>query len=183
MSIFALWIGVCIFQSEYTHAFSRGTKSKKSKVSISVGARYWMHYNRVTVFSTPPESVLGEVQLNYWINGGSLGFQLSGATAVSMTLGTYFGAGIRLQALSFQSGKSAIISGLSLILFADAVLYNVAQPVSPETYIPSGFLFRYGASVNWGIGSGKVFLDTSMAVSVFQNNFFIGPYVGLGVKF
>jgi hypothetical protein len=185
-TLFALWICVLAVQSSDAHAngFSRSSRSKRSAVSFTLGVRYWVHYNRITVASTPPESVLAEAQLNYWISGGSFGFQLSGATAISLTQATYFGLGVRLKALNIQSGKAVVVGGFSLILFADGLLFNVAAPVAPQSYEPSGFLIRYGASINWLFGgSGKFYLDTTMAVSNFQDNFFIGPYVGIGVKF
>jgi hypothetical protein len=184
MSIFALWMGALAFHSSSAHAesFSRKTKSKALSTSITLGVRYWIHYNRVTNISTPPESLLGEAQLNFWLKG-ILGIQLFGSTAVSMTPGTYFGAGVRLQAISITSGKAAVVSGFSLMLLADVALFNVAQPIPPQTYEPSGVMIRYGASVNWFLGKGKFFLDTTMSVSTFQGNFFIGPFFGLGMKF
>ena len=157
-------------------------KGKSVSASVELGLRYFIHYNRVVNISTPPESALAELQLNVWFKD-AIALSLSGSTAVALSTATYIGAGIKLQILNLQSSKPMLISGIALVLGADAVFFSLPAPIAPQVYPASGILVRYGGSAHWSLGSGKFFLDTSMTVSTFNNNFFIGPFVGLGVRF
>jgi hypothetical protein len=183
-----LWCLVLCFaicgSSGDAHAFTYSKKNKKRtwNTSIGVGVRYFTHYNRERVLSTPPETAMGELQLTASFRQviAIYGFVSTGvAKADSFMLG----AGLKLPFLTLNSGRKGVVGGLNLFLLADGGMYSLQEPVFPEDYISSGFLFRYGAGAGWNFGATKLYLDTTLMVTDMNDNFFIAPYIGIGLGF
>lgn len=162
-----------------------GRRSKKNwSVGIQLGARYFTHYNRETVLSTPPEMLLGEFYFTVRHNKSLISFNLIGSTSISKGKGSMFGAGFKLPFLTLGAQRNkSVIGAISLQLAADLLFYSIAAPTPPRTYSTSGVNFRYGGTILWFFGSGRFYLDTTMMVTRFNDNFFIGPYMGIGFSF
>jgi hypothetical protein len=166
------------------HAFTYSKRLKKREwyVSAGIGARYFTHYNRIRKLSTPPESISGEFQFVASFRRAIAMYGYA-ATSVAKSDALMVGGGLKLPFLTLSSSKGALVGGVNLFLVADGGYYSLQAPVAPEAYEPTGFMFRYGGGVGWNIGNSRLYIDSSMMVTDMNDNFFIAPYVGVGMNF
>jgi|GEM_PF-6139240 len=150
-------------------------------VSVEAGLRYETHYNRETMITTVPGTILGEIQMTFW-NRNNYGIYVTAGKSVAQADTTIIGGGLKLPFLTL-SGSSGGVSGISMMLVADLVQYTTADPVLPQIYDPSQLTVRYGGAIHWRFGKTGLFLDTTMMVHSVSDNFFIAPLVGLGFHF
>jgi hypothetical protein len=105
------------------------------------------------------------------------------STGVAKSDAFLVGGGLKLPFLSTSSSRKSLIGGINMFLVADAGYFSLQEPVPPEDYPNTGFLFRYGGGMGWNIGGSRFYLDTTMMVTDVEGNFFIAPYVGVGFNF
>jgi hypothetical protein len=157
-------------------------KKKKWRLSVEGGVSGFTHYNRATNLSTPPESLLAELRVVAWYKS-SFAFYGFAGTKVLYSSMTAAGAGVKYPFLAMQGPSFSMITGISMNLHLDGYWYSARQQVAPESFEPSGIGYRFGGSIDWGIGKKGLFLDTTMMASKVSGNFFLMPFVGLGYQF
>src|SRR4051812_27229598 len=64
-------------------AWAGGRRSSDMKFGVEMGTRMMFHYNQLRVISTPPESTLGEIQLQAWYKNRLIVY-VSYAQSISM---------------------------------------------------------------------------------------------------
>ncbi|MBI2711872.1 MAG: hypothetical protein HYX41_03255 [Bdellovibrio sp.] len=178
-----------VLPSEAQAARSFLLANKKGKralgFSIDVGASYNFNYSRFRSILTSPNFLLAEGHLTIWYKN-SIG--IYGVFGVSMEpfgqIPMIYGGGLKLPLVNLVGSKTGLINGISIRLLADYIFFTFPASTDPTSiYLTSGAVVRYGGSIEWGLFHSSLFLDTTVLITRYSEQLFLGPYVGLGFQF
>jgi hypothetical protein len=158
--------------------------SSQWKFVLGAGTRYWSHYNRQRVTSTPEASILGEASVSVWYKR-AVGIRLAFAKNIAQSSAQIISGGLDLPLLvMFQKGTGGpLLNSFIFALTGDFAMYSIAPPEVADAWETSGVIPRYGAKVVLGIKGSKLLLDVQVMVTKLNDNFWIAPYAGLGFVF
>jgi hypothetical protein len=176
----ALFFAFLSFSDDAFAARKFWTKGRvrRSFYSIEKGVSWMTHYNRGRTLMTPPDTIVGEVQVQYWAKG-TYGFYGVAGISLAHASTQFFGVGLKLPFISFSDRSG----GISMMGVADMLYYTTEPPQLPYVYVNSAFVYRYGGSIYWGLFGSNLYLETSMLVFRLSDNFFLAPLLGFGFNF
>lgn len=166
-------------QAEYRWSPSGSTRKGSTTWAIEFAGRYQVHYNRQSVLSTPPEALMGELQLQLWYRK-QIGLYLLYSKSITGDESGTLGGGLKLPFLNFTSYSGG---GVTFMIVADYIQFTYPPPAIPGVYPTSGSVFRYGGAMSFSFGGSGIFIDTTMMVTNINNNFMIAPLIGIGFHF
>lgn len=166
-----------------SEAHARRFSRKRSSWDIAVGMRPMFHYNRAVTLTTPPDTVLSEVQLTWWASRRSFGIYAIGGKSVLLASTTAYGTGINLPFVDFRPFGRGTLRSVSFMLVGDLVFYSTEPPTGDQGYSAESFVGRYGLGMEMSFGREKVFLRGNGMVAHVSRNFFVAPTVMFGYRF
>lgn len=149
------------------------------------GVRGSFHYDRNNLLATPPDLVMGELQVTLWYRA-TLGFYafIASTFANGNAAGPIWGGGLKYSFLNWKPRTQGNFFGWgSFQLVVDLTSFNFVAPTPPQDYPPNALAFRGGMAMTWGIRQTGFFINTSLLVTHYSSNLLLQPFIGLGYFF